>query len=91
MDAGHFIPKNKGLAIYFIEDNIHAQCSYCNRYLSGNLYKYGKALEGKIGEKRIKELEKLSRTTKKITLAEYQAMIDYYNDQVDFLKETRLM
>lgn len=91
MDAGHFFPKTDGLAIYFHEDNIHAQCDYCNRYKHGNLYYYEKALRDKIGDKAIKELERLSRTTKKFTIAEYQAMIDYYNDQVDFLKETRLM
>lgn len=91
MDAGHFIPKNKGLAVYYEEDNIHAQCRRCNYFLRANLIPYKKALEQKIGKKRVKELEKLSKTTKKFTLAEYQAMIDYYNDQVDFLKETRLM
>jgi len=91
MDAGHFIPKSRGMSIYYEEDNVHAQCRQCNTFLHGNLYSYGKTLELKIGMKRINEITKLSRTTKKFTIAEYQAMIDYYNDQIDFLKETRLM
>jgi len=89
MDAGHFIPKNKGLAIYFEEDNIHAQCRGCNSFLHGNLYDYGKALEHKIGQKRIDELKALSKTTKKFTLAEYQAMIDYYSTEIIKMKDNR--
>lgn len=91
MDAGHFIPKNKGLAIYFEEDNIHAQCRECNSFLHGNLYDYGKTLEKKIGQKRIDELKALAKTTKKFTLAEYQAMIDYYKEKIEFLKECKLI
>jgi len=91
MDAGHFIPKNKGLAVYFLEDNIHSQCPGCNRYLHGNLYRYGKALEMKIGSKRIDELEALSKTTKKFTLVEYQAMIDYYRDEIDKQRKNKLL
>jgi 5-methylcytosine-specific restriction endonuclease McrA len=91
MDAGHFIPKSRGLSIYFYEDNVHAQCRQCNTFQHGNLYKYGKALEGKIGDKAIKEIEKLSKTIRKFTLAEYQGLIDYYKDQIDVLKTIKML
>ena len=91
MHAGHFIPKNKGLAIYYEEDNCHAQCYMCNVRHHGNLYDYGKALEDKIGEQRIKELKALSKTTKKFTLAEFQAMIDYYREETDRLRKNKLL
>lgn len=91
MDAGHFLAKNKGMAIYYEEDNVHAQCSYCNRMLHGNLYDYGKALEKKIGEQRIKELKALAKTTKKFSLAEYQAMIDYFREETDKLRNNKLI
>lgn len=32
MDAGHFIPRARGKALYFEPDNIHAQCISCNRF-----------------------------------------------------------
>lgn len=89
MDAGHFIPKSKGNAIYFEEDNVHAQCRYCNSYLHGNLYFYGKALEDKIGKKAIDNLFKLSKTIKKITENEYKKMIEYYTTNVTELKKVK--
>ena len=45
MHSGHFIPRSiGGLALYFHEENVHAQCYNCNINLGGNQYAYGQKL-----------------------------------------------
>lgn len=73
MHAGHFIPKSVGgLALYFHEDNVHAQCYNCNINLSGNQYEYAKRL----GLKKAEELLKLKQQTTKDF--PYLEKIEYY-------------
>ncbi len=51
MHAGHFIPKSVGgIALYFHEDNVHAQCYHCNINLGGSQYIYGLKLGKKADE-----------------------------------------
>ncbi len=88
-DAGHFVPKNKGNAIYFDENDVNSQCQYCNRYLHGNLYLYGKALEDKIGKKAVNELFRKSKSIKKYSDKEYLDLIDYYENEVKKLKQRK--
>ncbi len=64
--AGHMIHK-KDSPIHFHEQNVHAQCNKCNRYLSGNLIKYLRNVQRKYGTRRgdwlIKEGEKVHEYT----------------------------
>ena len=48
-DAGHFVSRDK-LAIRFDERNVNAQCSFCNRYRSGEQYAHGLAIDRKHGK-----------------------------------------
>lgn len=89
IDAGHFLPKSRGLSIYFDEDNVHAQCRHCNSFLHGDLYNYGKALEKKIGEKRIKILEAKSRQTTKYSDYDYLTLIKIYRKKIKELKASK--
>src|SRR5674476_323265 len=74
-DAGHFIAKTGGLSIYFDPENVHAQCSGCNRFRHGNLVQYAIALRRKYGPDIIEELDRRRRLTRKYTAVDYSAMI----------------
>jgi len=86
MDAGHYIPKTAGLNLYFDEKNVHCQCTYCNRWMHGNLSKYALALIKKYGKDILKELDKKRYTTKKISIPEYQKLIEEYKVKIDKLQ-----
>lgn len=53
MDAGHFIHGR----LDFDERQIRAQCTYCNRYLHGNLGEYALKLVAEIGQEGVKKLK----------------------------------
>lgn len=73
--AGHFIPKSAGgLALYFHEDNVHAQCAKCNLFLSGNQYIYGTNL----GEETTKKLYALMHKNEKWDRQDYEEKINHY-------------
>ena len=52
LQAGHFWHN----VLDFDEENINAQCSRCNHYLSGNLAPYSVYLLGKLGKKKFDAL-----------------------------------
>ena len=73
--AGHFIPRSVGgLALYFNEDNVHCQCSFCNLTMRGNIYEYGKRL----GEKKVQELYRLKQQITKWGEEDYLTLIKKY-------------
>ena len=78
MDAGHYVPKTAGLSLYFHEQNVHCQCTYCNRWMHGNLSRYAIALRKRYGEAILEELESLRVQQRKITDDEYIALIEKY-------------
>lgn len=80
--AGHFIPKGAGgLALYFHEGNVHAQCAGCNLFLAGNQYVYGQ----KLGEEKVKELYQLKN--KIIKDYPFVEKIDYYKQKIEELNK----
>jgi len=81
-DAGHYIPKTKGLSIYFDEKNVNCQCTYCNRFMHGNLTTYAIALRRKYGEEILEELEVKRRLFTKITESDYLQFIKLYKDKI---------
>jgi len=68
IDAGHFIPKSRGDAIYFVEENIHCQCKRCNLMEGGNFEHYYPFMIATYGKEKVEELIVLSRTTVKLDL-----------------------
>lgn len=75
MHSGHFITKSVGgIALYFHEDNVHAQCYNCNINLSGNIWEYG----NRLGKEKVAELYKIKQQTNKWSLEDYQSKIEYY-------------
>lgn len=49
-----------GIVLYFHEDNNHGQCAYCNLFMDGMQYEYGKRL----GDKKVAELYAIKLKTK---------------------------
>jgi hypothetical protein len=74
--AGHFIARAQGNATAWDLRNIHAQCFRCNINLGGNGAEYYPYMLKRYGEDVVSELRRLSKTTRKITRAEYAEMID---------------
>lgn len=81
LDAGHFYSR-RYMNTRWNENNVFAQCRACNRFLEGNKYKYGKALEVKIGIDGINKLEYLKSQTKKYTISEINQIANYYKELI---------
>ena len=80
--AGHFITKSTGgLALYFNEENVNAQCYNCNINLSGNIWVYGK----KLGEEKVEELYKLKQESWKWSVTDYENKIVEYKNKLQAL------
>lgn len=84
-DAGHYIAKTGGLSIYFDEQNVHAQCTGCNRFRHGNLAQYALALRAKYGEQILEKLEWKRRQLIQIHNEEYKRLIEEYKSKIKLL------
>ncbi len=82
MDAGHYIPKTAGLSLYFDERNVNCQCTYCNRWMHGNLSRYAIALRKKYGESILEELDRERVKIKRFSSKEYISLIEKYKSMV---------
>lgn len=87
-DAGHFIPKTAGLSTYFDERNVNCQCTYCNRYMHGNLSRYALALTQKYGDGILKELDQQRQIKIRISNNEYVEMIEHYKKKINELDDS---
>lgn len=89
-DCGYFI-KERHSATRYNEDNCHAQCRTCNFFKGGNIEEFRKALVRKYGEEKVQELERMKNDISKMSEADYQEMIDYYELKVEELKREKPM
>ncbi len=80
LDGGHYIPTTTS-STRFDEDNIHAQCHRCNRFLHGNLRGYFRGLEKKLGRKRLDALD-ASAGPRKWTRPELLELKSYYDNKI---------
>jgi len=55
-DAGHYYAKNGYDGLRFDEDNVHAECSACNRFDDSHLIGYGVGISNKLGEQALQDL-----------------------------------
>ena len=81
MQNGHFWSRTH-LSTRFNEDNCKVQCVGCNIFKKGNYIVYTKRLLKELGEKKFDELERLKNSTVKISKAEYEQMIEHYNQKI---------
>ena len=73
----------------YSERNCNAQCRSCNRFDEGNNIGYMKGLINKYGIKIINELEAKKHSISKMTVFDYEVMIEHYKKEVDRLKANK--
>lgn len=81
LHAGHFVPKGRGLSVYFVEKNIHPQCAACNTYKGGMLIEYTRYMQNRYGTEFVDELLALAKTKKHMRLADYEAIENEYRQK----------
>ena len=86
MQAGHFVPKKKGNAVYFVEENIHPQCYQCNINLGGYGAMYNKFMLETYGQEKINELLELAQTKIKFTVDDLLEMEKEYKSLLNNLE-----
>lgn len=77
LHCGHFVSRNH-LAGRFNEANCRPQCISCNIFKSGMNKEYTLMLIDEVGREEVDKLMALSAEIKKISLAEYDEMINHY-------------
>ena len=80
-DAGHYMSRRHN-STRFDEDNVHAECSYDNRFNAEHLDGFRDNLIKKIGHQRFDLLRAKANTTKSYSELEYKALIKYYTTLV---------
>lgn len=88
LDCGHF-QSRRHLSTRWHEKNASAQCVRCNRYGSGEQYKFGLAIDSKYGKGTADHLFVLSKRVVKYSEWELQALIDDYKSRIE--KELKKM
>ena len=85
IQCGHYMSR-RYMSTRFSEDNCRPQCVACNIFNQGNIQMYRRVLIKQIGEQRVDLIEVRARQeTKNWSLFEYQAMIDFYQKEVNKL------
>lgn len=77
-DAGHYMSRRHN-ATRFDENNVHAECSYDNRFNAEHLDGFRDNLVKKIGQQEFNLLRAKANTTLYYSEYEYKALIKYYS------------
>lgn len=85
--AGHLYSVGGFPELRYHESNVNGQCEWCNIHLhgNGNLYRLG--LIERIGEERVRELDKLRGIPAKFTRTEIEEMIEKYRAIIRRMKK----
>ena len=77
--AGHFVPRARGIAVYFECRNIHPQCPGCN-FFGGEMakIKYTQWMITMYGEDEVDRLLRLANSSTKRTRIDYEELIEHY-------------
>lgn len=81
MQNGHFYSRGR-YGTRWHEDNCHIQDAACNVFLKGNYINYTKYMIDKYGREYVDELERLSKSSQKITTPQIEEMIELYTGLV---------
>ena len=85
MQNGHYFPRNR-LGTRFHEDNCHPQCPACNVFRNGNYTAYAAYMYKKYGTQKMEQMEALSRKMIKLTISDYQSMIEGWRTMMEKMK-----
>lgn len=82
MEGGHYIPRGK-MATKILEENIHPQCTYCNRFNAENAkLAYRRWMDDYYGPEFVEELERMAKEPKRWYRAEVEEMIKDFREQI---------
>ncbi len=81
MDAGHFIGR-ENTQVFVHEQNVNAQCKYCNNYKAGRQYETGKGIDVKYGEGTADNILMLSKTRTTYSLEDFWMLEKIYKEKV---------
>ena len=85
-DCGHYIHRN---CLDFDPIGNHCQCTYCNRFLHGNLGIYAERLIAEYGEQAIIDLRQRANKEKKFTILELKELITKYQTLLTQLEKVK--
>jgi hypothetical protein len=80
-DAGHYRSAGGNPELRFEENNVHAQCVYCNQHLHGNLINYRLGLIDRYGLAVVDWLE-INHEPKHYSIEELKKLKEYYKQQI---------
>lgn len=86
-NAGHFASRSH-IRTLFDEENVHIQCIGCNGW-GGNPDGYALFMIEKYGVNKIRHINSKKKIPLKISVLDYEAIIESYNLQVDNIKNER--
>ena len=87
-DAGHYHSR-RHMSTRFDEDNVNAECRFCNRFSADHIIGYRENLIKKIGEQRFLLLEVKAHEMKKWSHFELEQLIKYYKALGDKLSKEK--
>ena len=86
-DAGHYYSRTH-MSTRFDEDNVHAECRFCNRFKADHMIGYRENLIKKIGERRFSLLALHANQSKKWSVFELEELIKHYKKKIEELKKS---
>lgn len=82
MDCGHFVPKSRGAAVRYVEENTAPECQACNRFDEGHLIGYTRFMLDMYGPEKIEELQRLAKKGGARSRLLALEAIDYYGPKL---------
>jgi len=86
LDAGHFRSRKYNSTRYD-EKNVALQCKKCNRFNSGEQWRFGRDLDDKYGEGTALALTKKAHEIKQFTVQELKDLYAFYKFKVEHMEE----
>jgi 5-methylcytosine-specific restriction endonuclease McrA len=85
-DAGHFIPRSNGKAVFWYPENIHAQCRGCNSFQKERAkINYTLYMVKRYGQDKVDELLRKSKEIHRQRQSDLEAWKAFYKDKLDEL------
>lgn len=87
--AGHYMAKSVRPLLRYDINNVHKQCSQCNKHQHGNLIAYRENLIKKIGIDEVERLESSDSNCQsqyRATAADYEHIAETYREKIKHMK-----
>lgn len=81
MNAGHLFSR-RHKSIKYDESNIHAQCSYCNNWLAGNLHEYIRRFISEYGTDAYERLYAVKDSKVKYKIEDLERLTEEYEKKL---------